>query len=285
MSRLTSNERALQRAMNGYANSYEQHADEAPVAVNPAATRLANAKGNPAFAAQFDIQFLLKYFSAVDATGVYTGITAAALVAAVPALGTQLPAFLYGNSDFSSGFAKLRQSFPLSGGWVYGDPFVYGKNYAVINGLPIDATVKAQLRVGDVVIPVYYDSGATTYVGLTIVRCTQVAYATLLDSLNSDRFIMNMVRYIMSDSTAVGLAQFNNNIFIFKQSLFGKFDSDFVSPTSFKLPEQFQTTIIDIPLNKGIDKQVALATYINYDAVTVQWSLFVETVDKISFGG
>lgn len=279
---MTESERQLRAILRQGVSNYEQHAD-APAAINPAATRLAAAQGNPQFAAQFDVQFLLKYFSVVDATGVYTQITAAALVAAVPALGTQLPAFLFGNSDFASGYARMQQALPLSGGWVYGTPGIYGKDEFRINGSFIDATVTAQLRKGDLVIPVYFDAGATTYVGLTIVRCTQVGYGTLLDAISSDRFTMNMIRYVMSDTTAVGLNQYNNNVGIYKQSLFGKFDSDFVSPTSFKLPEQFQPGIIDIPLNKGIDKQVILGMYQNYDAVTVQWSLFIETVDKLSF--
>lgn len=272
---------------NSRANAYERSNADAPagpIAVNPAATTLAAMKGNPAFAAQFDIQFLLKYFSVVDATGVWTSLTAAQLLAAQPTLATTMPAFLYGNSDYSSGFAKLQQVFPLSGWTAYSEPGIYGKDLLRVNGSFFDATVTAQLRKGDLVIPVYFDAGATTYVGLTVVRCTQVAYGTLLDALNSDRFVMNMLRYVMADTSAIGLAQYNNNIQILKQSLFGKFDSDFVSPTSFKMPEQFQTGIIDIPVQKGIDKQVALAMYINYDAVTVQWSLFVQTVDKLTFG-
>lgn len=271
--------------MNRRANSYERsNADGGQLAVNPAATNLAAVKGNPNFAAQFDIEYLLRYFSVVDATGVWTSISAAALVAAVPALGTQLPAFLFANSDFASGFAKLKSLFPLVGGWSYGTPFIYGKPLPRINNMELDATAIAQLRDGDLVIPVYYDSGATTYVGFTIVRCTQVAYGTLLDALNSDRFVMNMLRYVMTDTSTVGLAQYQNNIQLLKLSLFGKFASDFVSPNSFKLPEQMQNGIIDIPLEKGIDKQIALATFINYDAIRVQWSLFASVVDKLAFG-
>lgn len=280
----TRQEQNLLNKFNGRANSFERNSADGPVASNPASTMLASVKGNPSFAAQFDIQFLLKYFELTDATGVFVSKTAAEILAAKAALATKLPAFLFGNSDFSGGFAKLQTVFPLTGGWVYGTPGVYGKDEFRINGSFIDANVTAQLVKGDLVIPVYNDDGALTYVGLCIVRCTQVAYGTLLDALNSDRFIMNMIRYVMADTTAVGLAQYNNNISIFKQSLFGRFDSDFISPTSFKLPEQMQNGIIDIPLTKGIDKQIALATFINYDAVTVQWSLFVEAVDKLAFG-
>lgn len=273
----------FQKFMNR-ANSYERsNADGPGQVVNPAATVLGAQKGNPAFVAQFDIQFLLQYFTIVDATGVWTASNAAAIVGAVPALGTKLPAFLFGNSDFSSGFAKLRQQFPLNGGWVYSTPFIYGKDEVTVNGHALDASAIAGLQLGDLVIPVYYDGGATTYVGFTVVRCTQVGYGALLDALNSDRFAINMIRYILADTTAIGLAQYNNNINIVKMSLFGKSENDFVSPNSMKMPEQMQNGIIDIPLEKGVDKQVALATMINYDVVVVQWSVFVNLIDKLAF--
>lgn len=276
--RVSRSNAGLIRALAARANSFEQHAD-APAAVNPAATRLGAAPGNPTFAAQFDVQMLLQYFT--EAAGVYTAKTAAQILAADATLATQLPAFLFGNSDFAGGFTKLKAQFVLSG-WTYGDPFVYGKDYPASYFSVLDATAKANLRSGDLVLTFYKD-GATNYVAFVVIRCTQVAYGTLLDALNSDMFTINTIRYIMSDTTAVGLAQYNNNINILKQSLFGKFDSDFVSPNSFKIPEQQQSGIIDIPLVKGVDKQVALATFINYDAVSVQWSLFVRSVQKLDY--
>jgi hypothetical protein len=269
---------SMYEALAQRANSFENYAD-APAAVNRAATQLGDAAGNPSFAAQFDVQFLVRYFSV--AAGAYTSRTAAYMLANAPTLATQLTAFLFGNSDFASGYAKLKAQFPLSG-WSYGDPFVYGKDYPASFFGVLDATAKADLRNGDLVLT-YYSDGATDYVALVIIRCTQVAYSTLLDALSSDMFTLNMIRYVMGDTTATGLAQYNNNINVLKQSLFGKFDSDFVSPNSFKLPEQQQDGIIDIPLIKGIDKQVALATLINYDVTTVQWSLFVRSVNKLAY--
>lgn len=268
----------LIRALAQRSNAYESHAD-APAAVNPAATKLNPAPGNPTFAAQFDVQFLLQYFSV--AGGVYTSRTAAYMLANAPTLATQLPAFLFGNSDFAGGFTKLKALFPLSG-WSYGNSFVYGKDFPNSFFGALDTTATANLRSGDLV-QTFYSDGATDYVAFVVLRCTQVAYATLLDALNSDMFTINMIRYILSDTSAAGLDQYNNNVNIMKQSLFGKFDSDFVSPNSFKIPEQQQSGIIDIPLVKGVDKQVALSTMIEYDVVNVQWSLFVRSVNKTAY--
>jgi hypothetical protein len=273
---MTLAERRLQALLNSNADAYERSfAEESQF---PDRTRLGVAKGNPKFDAQFDVSVLLFYFTV--AAGVYTQRTAAFILATFPQLATQLPAFLFGNSDFAAGYAKLRSTFPLQGGWQYGSPFVVGRPIPNTVFGDLDANALAVLRPGDVVIPVTAVL-AQNVVGFTVIRCTQVAYATLLDSLGSDKFVMNMIRYVMADTTPVGLAQLNNNISITKQSLFGKFDSDFISPNSFKVPEQQQNGIIDIPLVKGIDKQTALSTYVNFDATNVQWSIFVSQIDKV----
>lgn len=269
---------SLYEAIARQSNAFENYAD-APAAVNPAATALTPQVGNPTFAAQFDVQFLRYYFS--ESSGTYTERTAAYILANEPTGATSLPAFLFGNSDFAAGFSKLKSQFPLSG-WTYSDPFVYGKDYPATQFGVIDSTVRAKLRSGDLVLTFYIDD-TVNYVALTVIRCTQVGYATLLDALSSDMFTMNMIRYVMADTTSVGLAQYNNNITVIKLSLFGKFDSDFVSPNSFKIPEQQQDGIIDIPLVKGIDKQVAVATDINYNVTNVQWSLFVRSVNKLDY--
>jgi len=225
----------------------------------------------------------LLYFTE-NGAGVYTLKTAAQILAAQPTLATKLPSFLFGHADYAGGFSRLKAAFPVAV-WTYGIPFVYGTGdtrpgctFSVY-----DATVTAQLTAGDLVQPFTATLGGVNYVALSVIHCNQVAYGTLLDSLGSDMFQMNMIRYIMADTSAVGLAQYQNNINIFKQSLFGKFDSDFVSPNSFKLPEQMQDGVIDIPLVKGIDKQIALATLINYDTPNVQWSVFVSMVNKLSY--
>lgn len=271
----------LRRMVAAGADSYENYAD-APAAKLPNSTMLGAEIGNPEFDAQFDVTVLLKYFTVVqtDGQGAYTPILAAALHAT---LQNKLPAFFFGNSDFAGGFARLRAATQLTN-WTYDAPFIYGTGgpKGTIFGL-LDANARAVLSVGDLVIPCYATVGGTNYVSFTIIRCTQVAFGTLLGALSSDMFRMNMIRYILSASG--DLAQYTNNINIFKQSLFGKFDSDFVSPNSFKLPEQNQDLVIDIPLKKGIDKQIALAVLVDYTVLSFQWSIFVSAVDKRSWQG
>jgi hypothetical protein len=282
----SSRQKLRQRVASKF-DAYENYADapaDGPAAVAPGRTQLQATVGNPQFTAQFDMSLKLLYFTE-NGAGVYTLKTPAQLAAAQAQLATKLPAFLFGHSDYAGGFARLKAAFPVAGGWLYGIPFVYGTGdtrpgciYSVF-----DASVTAQLVQGDLVQPFTATLGGVNYVALSVIRCNQVAYGTLLDSLGSDMFQMNMIRYILSDTSNVGLAQYANNISVFKQSLFGKFDSDFVSPNSFKLPEQQQDGVIDIPLVKGIDKQIALATLQNYDVPNVQWSIFVAMVNKLGY--
>ncbi len=242
--------------------------------------RLNPVAGNPPFKAQFDVSMIVKYGTV--AAGTFTERTAAYVLANFPALATQLTAFIFGNSDLAGGFKKSRGQFPLSGGWAYGVPFVYGRDYPAINGVVLDATAQALLQVGDLVIPyVATVAGPVVFNAMVILRCQQVAYATLVDSLNSDRFWVNNIRYVLTDTSAAGLLQYDNEIKIQAQSLFGLFNENSVSPTSNKTPQQFQDGIIDLPINQGVDKNVVFGSYINYNSVNQKWSIFVRNFDRL----
>ncbi len=235
--------------------------------------------GNPGFLAQFDIVVIPLFFSV--AGGVYTSISAAT-VGAVAGLNTQLPVFLFGNSDKAGGFKKMRSLFPLSG-WAYDyAPFIFGADSGASTRFgALTATAVANLQTGDLVIPVWATVAGTDYIAFSVIRCSQTAYGSLLDATNSDAFQMNMVRYIMTDSTAPSLAQYLNQLRNINLSLFGKSSDDQTSPNSFKIPEQQQQNIIDIPLVLAVDKQVSIGTYMNYNIVTqMQLSFFVNSVVK-----
>jgi hypothetical protein len=275
-------ERQLLSALQANADAFDEYFDDtadAPVIskrMGSAPSQLSKSKGNPAFSASFDLTFQIIYFTLNS--GAYTNIAASALSAT---LKTQLPVFLFGWNDFKAGYAKLRQNFPVNV-WAYGRPGIFGKDS--FSEFGFDATVNGKLLAGDMVIPFTsaLPGAGTTSLALVVIRSTQVAYGTLLESLVSDKFVMNMIRYTLPDETAASLAQYSNNVNLFKMSLFGKFDSDFVSPNSFKKPEQQQKNLIDIPLKRGIDKEKSMGFYLNYDVPgVVTWSTFVWTVHKL----
>lgn len=266
-----------------YSDAYERNNADAPVQNPP--TRLAGAKYNPEFDAQFNINLALYYFTVATPTiaaGVYTEITAAALLAAQPTLATKLPVFFLGQADFQAGFVKAQSQFPLTV-WAYDSPFIFGTGgYAGASSRAgiFDATIRAKLSFGDLVQPFYALLGGVTYVAISVVSCTDVGYGTLLAATNSDRFMINMIRYIQNDTSVAGLNQYSQKLQWFRQSLFGQFNSDSGGPNAFKMPENLQNGIIDIPIVKPVTKEAMIATYMLYTSVSLQWSVYVLTIKK-----
>lgn len=282
---MTRREAQMKVALLNSVNHYERGFNNADAPLVPPAPsagrnalRLGSAWGNPTFTAQFDITILIKYFTV--AAGVFTERTAAYVLANAPTLATKLPAFVFGQSDYAAGFAKLQTQYALSV-WAYGNPFTAGRDYERTATAALDATALALLQDGDLVLTFSATSGSV-YNALVIIRCSQVPYATLVAALSSDKFAMNMLRYVI-DTVTYGAAQYNNAIGVYRETLFGKFDSDTVSPTSFKQPDQQQAGIIDMPIEKGVDKSIALATLIDYNTVQIQWSFFVMSVEKLTY--
>jgi hypothetical protein len=278
-------ESQLRNILRNNVDAFEaNNADDAPMNAVGAQASLQATKGNPSFDAQFDLQIITKYFSV--AAGAFTLRTAAYMLANAAALATDaaLSFFIFGQADFASGFKKIRSRYPLAS-WSYGSPFIYGSGsyFVTVNNVltVLDATAIAQLQTGDLVIPYYATNGGVFYVAFVIVRCTNVGYGTLLAATNSDSFVLNRIRYIQNDTSAAGLNQFSNAIGWYKQSLFGKADEDSITPNSQKPPEQFQAGIIDVPIVKAITKEISFGSSLNYDAVSLQWSIFVKTVNKL----
>lgn len=229
---------------------------------------------NPPFKAQIQVNILKYYFSYTG--GVFTPV----LPAAVPApLQLALPVFIFSNSDYSSGFSKLRGQYPLSG-WSYAAPFIFGATPwpgTALSGI-FDANVTNLLRGGDLVLPFTGSSGGTNYVALAIVRTSDVPYGTLLDATNSNTFNINLLRY---NVTAGQELQFANAILCADETMFGKFTSDPVNPESYKNPEQDQDNIIDIDIKFDVNKQRGLSTLVNYNVESMRWNLFISNATKI----
>src|SRR3546814_18581707 len=93
------------------------------------------------------------YFTKATAGTVYTPKLPAALD---PSLQVSLPFFAFSNSDFDSGFSKLKGQYPINN-WVYRAPFIFGRatqpgTDAFAAGSNFDSIVKAQLKDGDLII-------------------------------------------------------------------------------------------------------------------------------------
>jgi len=299
---MTYGEEQLQKMLNRDADSFEDFFEDDSVnrpliskratggvsrrlPMGAGRTRIKSVPGNPTFSAQFDMNTSLRFFSQDVATGLaWLAVTPADLLIAEPTMATRLSAFYFGFSDFNAGYANAVSQFPLNV-WQYAGVGIRGKdqNPENIFGSNWDALVGTQMAQGDVILHYVAVSGGGVliYHAYVILRCTQVAYGTLLNAMASDRFVINNIRYILTDVTAPGLLQYANNIALLTLSLYGKANKDFVSPNSFKQPKDFQNGIIDLPLKRGMDKEQTLATYVNYNIADYQWSVFVWSTHKI----
>lgn len=273
MSRQT-NKKLLSILRNGDAFD---HADEQvmPASSGGKLMVIQPGKYNPPFKAQIQVQILKAYFT--EALDIYTPILPAALAGA---LQVDLPFFTFLNSDFEAGYAKLKALFPVSGGWAYNPPVVYGKTVTPAAAFGAwDANVTAVLRDGDVVLPfTATTAGPVNTLGLVIIRTSDVPYASLLGATNSNTFKINMLRYTVNDGQE---AQFANGILIVDETMFGKVTSDPVNPEAFKNPEQQQDFILDIDIETDINKQKGFASTADYDVLNIRWNLFIEKAFKI----
>lgn len=263
---------------------------------------VANVKGNPAFVSQFDLNITIRYylleFDRAAATDDWTVARTLTAPGSLPSdLQTDVAAFLFGKADSEGGFRRNNQLFPVSN-WTYKTNMMVRDNtpsyeFRVSQTAGDIETVSIQspsvldgaAARGDILQSYYrLESGATAinadiYLAEIRIECKQVAYGTLLDATSSDRFTINNIRYKVSDSTKT--AQFEKQLRLIRQSLFGKLSTDDISPAAYQKPEQFQVNIIDIPLIKGIDKESSLGTFLNYDVGEILLSIFVSTQRKV----
>jgi hypothetical protein len=251
---------------------------------------IAQVVGNPSFKAEITLQVFVRYYSqAVVGTP----------VVAVPAAGqqTNLPMYLFGNSDYESDYARSRQLVPGGGGWNYADMAVIAVGdgrcgyfplpHAAASVENISGTIFNNLaQNGDLLflIPMAgYVAGAaaTTHCAEILVRCPNVPYTTFLSSLSSDLITLNMIRYVVP---AAAVAQLGQQITFIKQSLFGKTSTDTLDPQTFVTPGTFQPQIADIPITVPVDKNFVAASQIIYTAVVpiqLTWTLTVAAINKL----
>jgi len=261
---MTKSERKLSEMLNGYDNLESVAGGSTSSGVG---ATLGNVRGNPLFKAQFDLNVKIVYRKNGNVD------TPASLDSS---LKQQLPVFIFGNSDWAGGYAKGYQLLPASSAWTFERITSYGFDGTVIAP---SVVVAGNVKKGDLVFQYAKGIGSDNYEANVIISCEQVAYTTLLDSISSDLFKLNSIRYSVNSGSE---SQFTNNISVIKQSLFGKVANDFVSPQSFQNSMDFQKNIIDIPLSIGIDKNIVLGTYLNYDVPSFRWTCFVAATQKLT---
>ena len=111
------------------------------------------------------------------------------------------------------------------------------------------------------------------------VTCQQNPYPLLLESTRTDLLRAQGVRLSLSDSTAV--SQFDQQFNVVKRSMTGRSVNDSLTPSQYKQPTQFQTGIVDLPVNISVDKETTITCGIIPQAgLAISFSFFAAQFDK-----
>ncbi len=249
--------------------------------------------GNPQFKAEISLNIIVKYYSqAVVGTPVEVAATG------IPAgQKTKLPLYLFGYNDYNGGYKAAKNTVQATG-WNLTDSkmYLHGANAAdpTINPLPhaagsvpyaLGSVYNNVVENGDFVLVIPMNgfvagAAATTVIAEIIVKCPNVSYGSLLSSLASDTFLINMIRYTVDPTL---LTQLQNQISIVSQSIFGKTSKDTLDPNTYITGGTYNKNIADIPLALVVNKFVGLCVPINYDSVSISWTVTIQKIDK--FGG
>lgn len=244
---------------------------------------LSNIRGNPKFKAQFNLQVQTRFRQLTwDGTGENVQTDIIILPAALPpGQQTQLPVFTFGNADFQGGYDKAKNLLPLSG-WFFQEIGVVGKDRFQIDGFSNFITTGVAVNgdmlfvLADTLNPVAAPTAQYIFAEV-LIHCPQLAYGTLLDSSGSDSFIINMIRYKVAANLT---AQFDNQIRLLKQTLFGRAGDDKVDPGTYITGETFNQNISDIPLAYSVDKNKGIHSYLDYDVQAFNWIITVATTKR-----
>lgn len=206
----------------------------------------------PTFTTQFDLNFSFAQGGAGAATA------------------TKFPVVVFGNSDMQGNFAGTLGQCPIL------DPaFVFSGFYIAPSAQLFTITGSTNpggAINGDGVF--VYQRPVDGHWIVIVVNCNQVAYGSLLGATQSDRFVINTIRYSVPNPAV--LTQFLEKIGYFYQSTFGKATKDSLNPNSYKTEANQTQNIVTIPMSWGVDKYGSLYTYIIPTAgVQATWSVFV----------
>lgn len=261
--------------LNSLTNS--QVSDEEPLKnIKEELGSLRYVEGNPLFKAEINLQITSVFFDQVGGVIIAPG--------ALPApLQTSLPVFLLGLTDSHSGFLKSRVICPVGFGWEYmtAPPVgfiltgIIGYN-AIIWAFPAFAPF---VQYGDLIIQYADNAAAPAFIGLIVVRCTNVGYGTFLNSFVSDLITVNLMRLIVP---VANINQFENPLIFGYQTLFGKLKTDSIDPRMYQTPGDFQNQIADIPITFPVDKNLMLAFQLDVFCQQMTVQLFAQKVEPLT---
>jgi len=181
---------------------------------------------------------------------------------ATAALAIDLPYAIFGRNFFSNGYGTIIDvptglTLTVTNGVISGTPADYGT------------------------VSLSYTDGVNTD-EINITSQGAAPYPALLEATISDVF--KVTKFRLSTSAAT-LDQLDQDLAVKRNSLFGKNISNTITIDSFKSPDQFQSGIVDIPLEVRFDKSTALTgNMIQSAGVSLNINMDVTQIVKFGSG-
>ena len=115
-------------------------------------------------------------------------------------------------------------------------------------------------------------TGTTLGTNTVIISCPQVPFRVLHESTRNNALYIEKFRMSVGSTTQTG--QFDNPITYFKNTFLGGTKSNQIAPRSEFKPNQFQSTIIDVPAKITIDAETGLSLLVNAQATLTMTTFF-----------
>lgn len=178
-------------------------------------------------------------------------------------LKTKIPITLFGLTDYFGSYVASFQVLPLINPW--------GNNQITRLIVKFSNTVNYNYEKRGQLINIYQSSlngGADIYTYYSNIYCNSVAYGTLLNNLSDSIYLIKSIKVVFNNAN---ITQLDNPLLFSKQNINGKLITDSIDLKTFVLPSSFNQTIVDIPLNIILDKNLMINQYIEFDCTNIQY--------------
>lgn len=115
-------------------------------------------------------------------------------------------------------------------------------------------------------------TGTTLGTNTVTISCPQVPFRVLHEATRNNALYIEKFRLSVGSTSQTG--QFDNPITYFKNTFLGGTKSNQIAPRSEFKPNQFQSTIIDVPAKITIDAETGLSLLVNAQATLTMTTFF-----------
>jgi len=197
----------------------------------------------------------------------------------------KLPFILFGNYDFSSGFATGFKLLPVIRDAVRGNYTpIYLCSFVQGLGSPLafltfggGSNIQDEIQNGDVVHLFTDDFQNPNWFGWVILHSGFAPYAGIVNNLRSDVLKIKQINMLPSGPSLAVNAQYDQELTVIKLSPTGDYKKTGVTPSRFKNPNYAQNDLVAMPVNLSIDQFQEIGSYITVPIESINFSLQIKS--------